>query len=274
MSKHDCKCKKSAECEECPEWIFTFADLVMLMMGFFVILWVLKPSPGKNQPESAAANDDWIAVAAAVREAFGYMPDPHSKDPVDLHMLLKKMRPANSIKGPTPGSRAHLEEQGAKGTDQEVQSIREGKRATIGGRLLFDRGSAELTTDTRNALEQIINRIRGHFNIVMIKGHSALDDLAEGATGAQLMELSIRRAQATADFLVSKGVDAQVLRVQGCSTFEPINERAYTPEAQAPNRRVEIEVTAALVVDRQGGQGGQASRSLSNPSEAGTDAAR
>ena len=42
-----CRCKK-AECEECPEWIFTFADLVMLMMGFFVILWVLKPDPGKK----------------------------------------------------------------------------------------------------------------------------------------------------------------------------------------------------------------------------------
>jgi flagellar motor protein MotB len=251
MSKHDCKCKKSAECEECPEWIFTFADLVMLMMGFFVILWVLKPSPNKNLPESAAANEDWIAVAAAVREAFGYMPDPHSKDPVDLHMLLKK---STTLKGPTPASQAHVEAQGAHGTDQEVQSIREGKRSTIGGRMLFDRGLAELTTDTRNQLDQIITRIRGHFNIVMIKGNSALDDLADGATGTQLMDLSIRRAQAVADYLVSKGVDAQVLRVQGCSTFEPIDDRAYTAEAQAPNRRVEIEVTAALVIDRQGGR--------------------
>ena len=40
-SKHACKCKKSPECEECPEWIFTFADLVMLMMGFFVIGWTV-----------------------------------------------------------------------------------------------------------------------------------------------------------------------------------------------------------------------------------------
>lgn len=255
MSKHDCKCKKSAECEECPEWIFTFADLVMLMMGFFVILWVLKPTPNKNEPNSGSPNDDWIAVAAAVREAFGYMPDPHSKDPVDLHMLLKKLHTVNPAKGPTPGSKAHLEEQGAKGTDSEVQTIREGKRAAIGGRLLFDRGSGELTADTRNALEQIVARIRGHFNIVMIKGHSALDDLPEGTPGPQLMELSLRRAQAVADFLISKGVDAQVLRVQGCSTFEPINERAYTAEAQAPNRRAEIEVTASLVGDRQGAHG-------------------
>ena len=35
MAKAHCKCKPAA-CEECPEWIFTFADLVMLMMGFFV----------------------------------------------------------------------------------------------------------------------------------------------------------------------------------------------------------------------------------------------
>ena len=55
MSKQSCKCKKSAECEECPEWIFTFADLVMLMMGFFVILWVLKPPAGKQGTSDAEA---------------------------------------------------------------------------------------------------------------------------------------------------------------------------------------------------------------------------
>ena len=38
-----CKCKE-VECEECPEWIFTLADLIMCMMGLFVILWVIKPS--------------------------------------------------------------------------------------------------------------------------------------------------------------------------------------------------------------------------------------
>jgi flagellar motor protein MotB len=249
--KHACRCKKSAECEECPEWIFTFADLVMLMMGFFVILWVLKPNPTKDHPEGAP-NDDWIAVAAAVREAFGYMPDPHSKDPVDLHMLLKRLHTVNPVKGPTPQSPAHIEAQGAKGTDPEVQSIREGKVSLVGGRLLFDRDSAELMPDTRNSLDQIAAKIRGHYNIVLVKGHSALDDLSDNGSTQQRMELSLRRAQAAADYLVSKGVDAQVLRVQGCSTFEPVNPRAYTADGLAANRRVEVEVTAALIGDRQG----------------------
>ena len=252
MSKsHACKCKKSPECEECPEWIFTFADLVMLMMGFFVILWVLKPAPGKSDADPTA-NEEWIAVAAAVREAFGYLPDPHSTDPVDLHMLLKKMHTINQVKGPKLGSRARVEKHSPDGTDPEVQSIREGKQASIGGRLLFDRGEATLNAETRGALDQVAEQIRGHYTIVQVKGHISLDDLPDGATPQQQMDLSLRRAQAAADYLISKNVSPQVLRIQGCSAFEPVVLHAYSPEARALNRRVEVEVTATLVGDRQG----------------------
>src|SRR3954470_16347401 len=83
MAKHTCRCKKAGSCEECPEWIFTFADLVMLMMGFFVILWVLKPPAGKDgEPPRALP----IEETAEIKKAFGYMPDPNSNNPVDLYL--------------------------------------------------------------------------------------------------------------------------------------------------------------------------------------------
>ena len=252
MSKaHACKCKKSPECEECPEWIFTFADLVMLMMGFFVILWVLKPAPGKTNSDPTS-NDDWLSTVAAIREAFGYLPDPHSTDPVDLHMLLKKMHTINQVKGPKIGSRAHVEKHSPDGTDPEVQTIREGRQATIGGRLLFDRGQPTLNAETKGNLDQVADQIRGHFTIVQVRGHTTPDDLPDGSTPQQQMDLSLRRAQAAADYLITKGVSPQILRVQGCSTYEPVVLHAYTPEARALNRRVEVEVTATLVTDRQG----------------------
>jgi hypothetical protein len=37
--------------------------------------------------------------------------------------------------------------------------------------------------------------------------------------------------------------------VQGCSTFEPVRQRAYTADMQAMNRRVEVDVTPTLVED-------------------------
>jgi chemotaxis protein MotB len=245
--KASCKCK-SHECEECPEWIFTFADLVMLMMGFFVILWVLKPtSPQKPTPQNAIAQtDEWLETVGEIRGGFGWEPNPKSPDAVDQAILRKRARAGTGERG-----KMERETKGAQGTDPEVTSIRQGLQATIGGRLLFDRGSAAIVPATKQSLEQIAVQIRGHRNIVLVKGHTAPDDYPEGTSAEAMMDISLRRAQAVADFLVRAGVEPEILRVQGCSTFEPVAQRAYTTAAQAINRRVEVEVTAKLVEELQ-----------------------
>jgi outer membrane protein OmpA-like peptidoglycan-associated protein len=249
MAKKCGKCDPHEICEECPEWIFTLADLIMCMMGLFVILWVLKPSPKPQKPE---LEEDWIKVAAAVREAFGYLPDPASKDPVDVHMLLKKIEEMDPMKGPGDGGKTKLERKSTEGTDAESTSIRIGKVSAEGGRLRFAKGSAELSNDMKQALDEVADIIRGHRQIVMVKGHVSFDDLpVDGATTVQRMELSVRRAQAAADYLISKKVEPDTLRVQGCSTFEPVSRGNPAPDAQATNRRVEIETTASLVSDHQ-----------------------
>ena len=84
-----------------------------------------------------------------------------------------------------------------------------------------------------------------------MKGHASLDDFPDGGTAEAKMDLSLRRAQAASDYLRSIGVDAALLRVQGCSTFEPVVRRQYSPEALVANRRVEVETTATLVEDFQ-----------------------
>ena len=247
MAKNNCHCKKTGECEECPEWIFTFADLVMLMMGFFVILWVLKPPAGKSGSSDAAKSESekqWLQTVGEIRKGFGYIPDPQSSDPVDRSMMQK----ARGIK---QGAESERSRETATGTDHQVTSIREGTATSIGSRLLFDLGQVKLTPQTTRALDQIAEKIRGHYNIVMVKGHAALDDLPEPSTSEQRMDVSLRRAQAAADYLMSKGVSPEVLRVQGCSTYEPVHQRAYSENGQAENRRVEVEVTAQLIDERQ-----------------------
>src|SRR5207248_9516840 len=136
--KAACKCKPT-ECEECPEWIFTFADLVMLMMGFFVILWVLKPSADpKVDPERAAAQTEgYNLMIGDIRGGFGWEPDPRSTDPVAQAVL--RMRARN---GPNGKGQTERQIKGAQGTDPEVMSIRPGQQATVGGKLLFEKGDA------------------------------------------------------------------------------------------------------------------------------------
>src|SRR6476660_536205 len=90
MAKGCKKCDPHELCEECPEWIFTLADLIMCMMGLFVILWVLKP--GMNQKAGEPGSEELTKMVAAIREAFGHIPEPSSKDPIDLYMLFQQMQ--------------------------------------------------------------------------------------------------------------------------------------------------------------------------------------
>jgi len=245
MAKGCKKCDPHEICEECPEWIFTLADLIMCMMGLFVILWVLK-TEGQPGPPQEARNQKQIETIAGIRDGFGYVPDPASADPVD-QLLIRRMN------GPGERGETELDPQAPDGTQPETSVIRPGREVAIGGRIGFPRGTAALTPDVRRQLDQTADLIRGHRQIALVKGHAALDDFDEDATAGARMDLSLRRAQAVADHLVAKGVSPDVLRVQGCGPFEPVVQRDYRPGAQAANRRVEVIATETLVGQLQDG---------------------
>src|SRR6185312_6143116 len=94
MAKGCKKCDPHELCEECPEWIFTLADLIMCMMGLFVILWVLKPAAGKpstgdGQP---VLTEEYLETLGDIRSGFGWMPDPSSADKIDQIIIKKRNR--------------------------------------------------------------------------------------------------------------------------------------------------------------------------------------
>ena len=195
----------------------------MLMMGFFVILWVLKPCRVPIRPTRKWPSRPMNGSKPSVKSA-GDLAGCRIR-PATIRSRAAIRRQARNGEG----EKGKLERKtdGAEGTDPEVTSIRQGKQATVGGRMLFDKGDASFNAEIRRQLDQVAQEIRGHRNIVLIKGHTSTDDLPDTATAQQKMDLSLRRAQAVADYLIAKGVEPEILRVQGCSNFEPVLQRAY-----------------------------------------------
>jgi outer membrane protein OmpA-like peptidoglycan-associated protein len=222
----------------------------MLMMGFFVILWVTKPSATPTKPQTAQEqNEEYLNVIAGIRSAFGYVPNAKSQDPVDQIMLHPPMH-LPPKEGMNNGAQTKTPKN-PNGPDQDVTTVRTGRQAIEGDRIMFAPASTALSDADKHSLDEIAAYIAGHYNIVQVKGHASLDDFPAGATGEQQMNLSLARAQAAADYLTAHGVAPRMLRIQGCGTFEPVAERAYTADREAQNRRVEIEVTDTLVEQRQ-----------------------
>src|ERR1035437_9386282 len=59
--------------ESAPMWIVSFADLVTLMMLFFVVLYALKQGGAAQQLETTVA----------IKSAFGWKPDMSSENEMD-----------------------------------------------------------------------------------------------------------------------------------------------------------------------------------------------
>ncbi len=171
--------------EGAPEWLISFADNVVLQMGFFVILLALtltsvKSGAGGTDSGEAAGGPtaeqlDW---AIAVREAFNNPVDLHSTDPRDL-LLVRRLRARRGL--------ADADSLGQKGADHDVKSIRPSDYFGWGGTVPFAQESSVLDEAGKAALAEMLEHLRGDGSLLEIRGHaSAAEACGKADRGAGL----------------------------------------------------------------------------------------
>ena len=100
-----------------------------------------------------------------------------------------------------------------------------------GAHFTFD--SEELSSDAEALLDEVAARLQQYPDVnLLVEGHT-------DASGdeAYNLDLSQRRAQAAADYLIGKGVDASRLQVEGLGSSKSVADNA-TAEGREANRRV------------------------------------
>jgi len=101
----------------------------------------------------------------------------------------------------------------------------------------FATNSDELTPASRTILDETAAELARYPDMkVEVAGHTSSTGPAE-----YNLVLSERRAQAVADYLVSKGLDADRFTVRGYGETEPVADNG-TREGRARNRRVELRI--------------------------------
>lgn len=229
--------KKPPHEEHAEGWIVSFADLMTLMMSFFVVLFALKESgsPAKS-----------MEITAAIKAQFGYEPPVDSTDPLDLAVMRLKGMGSNLDKH---AGRAEDPPKGVDGQSPEVTTIRVGKEITSGTYITFEAGASEPDAASLKTIRKIADMLKGYNNVLLVKGHVSSDEVAMRPDDPNGMGLSYKRATVVGEYLKQFGIDGRVIRPVACGPFEPLKVQVYDQNNLRQNRRVEVYSTESTVSD-------------------------
>jgi chemotaxis protein MotB len=227
----------SGNCRECeeglPEWIMSYADMITILMAFFVVMYSMAGGPKDKQKEEA--------VFKSLREQFGPkwpgMASIGSGAFVGKNSILAKLVTANAAKQnkKTGGSdvRAPL------GDHPRVHTLRSGEQAVVGGILYFPESGSEITKDHLKQLQLANEEISGKAQKIEIRGHTSRRPVPKGSPYRDNWDLAYARCRHTMEQLVALGIDPKRIRMSVAADNEPLSGRV-DPLARSQNSRVEV----------------------------------
>lgn len=201
--------------DDCPvcekfdqEWIFTYGDLVTLLLCFFILLF------------SMCKMD--VEKFRDVSQSFKPTPagSPFLLDGNDA--IIERIS--------TEIESSELSEE----TDVMVDD--RGVVVSFNARALFDPGSAELTEKAKQELSKFSKILYFLPNNLLVEGHTDNSPPPEGLTH---WELSSARSSVVARHLITEGVDDKKITTKGYGKFRPQFQNTI-PEQRVLNNRVEV----------------------------------
>ena len=209
--------------------------MVMLLMGFFVILFALNVQPKGGNAGGGGDESEGVAAQAleidpefieSVRRAFHNQLNPD--DPEDAEVL-------NAIAQRGAGTAS---DPGVKGAETEVRSPRDIDFFGQAVDVPFGRHQLEPAADADAIIAEFAARHHGRQNVIEVRGHA--DEVEAFKDPAKAFRIAIERASAVAERLAAAGIDWDRLRVTASGTSEPRRRDLAMSVKPGENARVEL----------------------------------
>ena len=205
-------------------YIITYADLITLLLGLFVILYAISNIDVKKYEH----------IISAMGNVFG---TERAEIPV-TNTSMMTIDKIPTIKTLRESLQDLIEANGYNNVVNLSQNER-GITISILDDILFPPGNAELNPDSRTVLSKIALLLRDLPNDIRIEGHT--DNIPiNTAQYASNWHLSVARATNTAYYLMQyEKLPPAKVSIVGYSEYKPVAPNE-TPDGRAKNRRVDI----------------------------------
>lgn len=139
---------------------------------------------------------------------------------------------------------AYMQLKAAYGSDQAEITQLEGRlKVTMRDQILFPEGGYRLTPKAESVLAKMVPTLSGFQQTkVVVNGYT--DNVPIGPELQRMgvttnLDLSSRRADGVANYLLKQGVNQNLVSAQGFGDASPVAPNT-TPEGRASNRRIEV----------------------------------
>ena len=224
-------------------WIVTYADLMTLILVFFILLYTLADYEDKAyRAQIAEVNvldgDGNLINIVDFASRAGRDPEPLKlvEDMLGLNPspdVIETMRPKIFNEMESMLHSTSLSE------SVELDSVGDQINLQIDGRYLFDSGRAQLKDGARVIFNNLTQLFRDNPDYrITIRGHT--DDLPiDTPAFPSNWELSAVRATTVLRYFIQQGIDPERMSATGFADFIPLVPN-NSPENRARNRRVEF----------------------------------
>src|SRR5207237_8281890 len=221
----------------------TYADLITLLMVFFVVLYSMSSSDATKFKKISAALSQAFNVDVLQGQSASGISDGSAQIAAPIDDLIQ-----NNEVPQVARLKSKLEsviDGNTQSPDVSVGTDKEGVVIRLSGSYLFDSGRAELKPNSLGVLDAIAAQIRPLPNDIRVDGHTDSTPI-DSPRYPTNWELSAARALAvTRYFAETDGIQSTRLMAAGFGEFRPLapnDTRAH----RASNRRVEIHVLSSV----------------------------
>ena len=220
------------ERENLERWLLTYADLITLLLAFFIMMYTFSKQDAQKYSEVSAHLKSIFSGGSGIARKGSV----EGKLPMDLKM--QEGSSATIEERLKQNFREIANENGLKNNITVFTDAR-GVVVRIIDKAFYDEGKADLKQGAKNALDKIIPIIKDIKNHIRIEGHTDDTPISKGEFKSN-WELSVRRATEVVRYIVEKGaISPERISATGYAEYRPIVNNDST-ENKALNRRVEI----------------------------------
>jgi chemotaxis protein MotB len=224
--------------EGAPEWMVSYADMITILMSFFVVMFSMAGSKDKKKEDP---------MITAMRRQFGRFVGVSSAE------LLPASSPLSTkTNGPKASPAIHESKtRGLVGENTHVAMIRQGDQLTIGGVIYFKGRTSDLTDEQRLQLQASAKELAGKPQKIEIRGHTRNRPFPPDGKVHDNWDLAYQRCHKTMEYLVLLGIDPARIRIGVSAQFEPLYGGS-DPALLEKNNRVEVFMLNEFTEDLRG----------------------